>query len=85
VFAIPATDCARHMVIVGATGAGKTNLMICKDLFIILDKAAAQGYSYLVARLDSNVRVPPNMSALCPFPAVGTGRYPDFSLMFWLP
>jgi hypothetical protein len=28
VFAIPAADCARHMVIVGATGAGKTNLMI---------------------------------------------------------
>ena len=28
VFAIPAADCARHMVIIGATGAGKTNLMI---------------------------------------------------------
>jgi hypothetical protein len=28
VFAIPATACARHMVIVGATGSGKTNLMI---------------------------------------------------------
>jgi hypothetical protein len=28
VFALPAADCARHMVIVGATGAGKTNLMI---------------------------------------------------------
>jgi hypothetical protein len=28
VFALPATACARHMVIVGATGSGKTNLMI---------------------------------------------------------
>ncbi|HEV3292808.1 MAG TPA: DUF87 domain-containing protein, partial [Streptosporangiaceae bacterium] len=28
VFAIPAAACARHMVIVGATGSGKTNLMI---------------------------------------------------------
>jgi hypothetical protein len=28
VFAIPASACARHMVIVGATGSGKTNLMI---------------------------------------------------------
>jgi hypothetical protein len=28
VFTIPATACARHMVIVGATGSGKTNLMI---------------------------------------------------------
>jgi hypothetical protein len=28
VFAVPAADCGRHMVIVGATGAGKTNLMI---------------------------------------------------------
>ena len=28
VFAIPAAACARHMVIVGATGVGKTNLMM---------------------------------------------------------
>ena len=28
VFAVPAAACARHMVIVGATGSGKTNLMI---------------------------------------------------------
>jgi hypothetical protein len=28
VFTIPAADCARHMVIIGATGSGKTNLMI---------------------------------------------------------
>jgi len=28
VFALPASACARHMVIVGATGSGKTNLMI---------------------------------------------------------
>jgi len=28
VFAIPATACARHMVVVGSTGSGKTNLMI---------------------------------------------------------
>ncbi len=28
VFALPHTACARHMVIVGATGSGKTNLMI---------------------------------------------------------
>jgi hypothetical protein len=28
VFALPATACARHMIIVGATGTGKTNLMI---------------------------------------------------------
>jgi hypothetical protein len=28
VFAIPDTACARHMVVVGATGSGKTNLMI---------------------------------------------------------
>ena len=28
VFTIPATACARHMVIVGATGSGKTNLMM---------------------------------------------------------
>jgi len=28
VFTLPATACARHMVIVGATGSGKTNLMI---------------------------------------------------------
>jgi hypothetical protein len=28
VFALPATACARHMAIVGATGSGKTNLMI---------------------------------------------------------
>ena len=28
VFAVPAEACARHMVIVGATGTGKTNLMI---------------------------------------------------------
>jgi hypothetical protein len=28
VFTIPAAACARHMVIVGATGSGKTNLMI---------------------------------------------------------
>jgi len=28
VFALPAAACARHMVIVGATGSGKTNLMI---------------------------------------------------------
>ena len=28
VFTIPATACARHMVVVGATGSGKTNLMI---------------------------------------------------------
>jgi hypothetical protein len=28
VLALPATSCARHMVIVGATGSGKTNLMI---------------------------------------------------------
>ena len=28
VFAVPAAACARHMVIVGATGAGKTNLMM---------------------------------------------------------
>jgi hypothetical protein len=28
VFTIPATACARHMVIIGATGSGKTNLMI---------------------------------------------------------
>jgi hypothetical protein len=28
VLAVPAASCARHMVIVGATGSGKTNLMI---------------------------------------------------------
>ena len=28
VFAVPAAACARHMVIIGATGCGKTNLMI---------------------------------------------------------
>ncbi len=28
VFGIPATACARHMVVVGSTGSGKTNLMI---------------------------------------------------------
>jgi hypothetical protein len=28
VFSIPATACARHMVVVGSTGSGKTNLMI---------------------------------------------------------
>ena len=28
VLAVPASSCARHMVIVGATGSGKTNLMI---------------------------------------------------------
>jgi len=28
VFTIPATSCARHMVVVGSTGSGKTNLMI---------------------------------------------------------
>ena len=28
VFALPASACARHMVNVGATGSGKTNLMI---------------------------------------------------------
>jgi hypothetical protein len=28
VFTIPATACARHMVVVGSTGSGKTNLMI---------------------------------------------------------
>ena len=28
VFTLPATACARHMVIVGSTGSGKTNLMI---------------------------------------------------------
>jgi len=28
VFTIPAAACARHMIIVGATGSGKTNLMI---------------------------------------------------------
>ena len=28
VLALPASSCARHMVIVGATGSGKTNLMI---------------------------------------------------------
>jgi hypothetical protein len=28
VFALPAEACARHMVVVGATGSGKTNLMI---------------------------------------------------------
>ena len=28
VFALPHTACARHMVVVGATGSGKTNLMI---------------------------------------------------------
>ena len=28
VFALPAASCARHMVIIGATGSGKTNLMI---------------------------------------------------------
>ncbi|MGH3408436.1 MAG: hypothetical protein ACRDRJ_38975, partial [Streptosporangiaceae bacterium] len=28
VFAIPAAACARHMVIIGATGSGKTNLMM---------------------------------------------------------
>ena len=28
VFAVPAAACARHMVIIGATGSGKTNLMI---------------------------------------------------------
>jgi hypothetical protein len=28
VFTLPATACARHMVVVGATGSGKTNLMI---------------------------------------------------------
>jgi hypothetical protein len=28
VFTLPATACARHMVIVGATGSGKTNLMM---------------------------------------------------------
>jgi len=28
VFSVPAAACARHMVIVGATGSGKTNLMI---------------------------------------------------------
>jgi len=28
VFAVPDTACARHMVVVGATGSGKTNLMI---------------------------------------------------------
>ena len=28
VFTLPATACARHMVVVGATGLGKTNLMI---------------------------------------------------------
>jgi hypothetical protein len=28
VFTLPSTACARHMVIVGATGSGKTNLMI---------------------------------------------------------
>jgi hypothetical protein len=28
VFAVPAAACARHMVIVGATGSGKTNLMM---------------------------------------------------------
>jgi hypothetical protein len=28
VFALPAAACARHMVIIGATGSGKTNLMI---------------------------------------------------------
>jgi hypothetical protein len=28
VFALPATACTRHMVIIGATGSGKTNLMI---------------------------------------------------------
>ena len=27
-FALPAGACARHMVIVGSTGSGKTNLMI---------------------------------------------------------
>lgn len=41
VFTVPAAACARHMVIVGSTGSGKTNLMICCDLFIILAKAAA--------------------------------------------
>jgi hypothetical protein len=28
VFCLPAADCGRHMVVVGATGSGKTNLMI---------------------------------------------------------
>jgi hypothetical protein len=28
VFAIPSSSCARHMVVVGSTGSGKTNLMI---------------------------------------------------------
>jgi len=28
VFSIPHTECARHMVVVGATGSGKTNLMM---------------------------------------------------------
>ena len=28
VFTLPATACARHMVVIGATGSGKTNLMI---------------------------------------------------------
>jgi hypothetical protein len=32
VFTLPAAACARHMVVVGATGSGKTNLMICKEL-----------------------------------------------------
>ena len=28
VFAVPAAACARHMVIIGASGSGKTNLMM---------------------------------------------------------
>ena len=59
VFAVPAADCARHMVIIGATGTGKTNLMICKELFIIFGKAAGESPIRLVARQDSNVGVPP--------------------------
>ena len=85
VFTIPAAACARHMVIVGATGSGKTNLMICKRSCHHSFQSCCLGHSYLVAKLDSNVRVPPNVSALCPFPAVGTGRHPDLSLTHWSP
>jgi hypothetical protein len=58
VFAVPPAACARHMVIVGATGSGKTNLMICKELFIILGKSAGESHICLVVRQDSNVGVP---------------------------
>jgi hypothetical protein len=63
VFAVPAAACARHMVVVGATGSGKTNLM--------MRSPAAAGRTGLQGRPGRQDQGRPH-----PPPAVRRGRSP---------